>query len=68
MKRAAGTEEEMGGRRCGVPATSTWTCGGAGRHREARASPELKKAKGDFLFLYFFIRWGIEEDHCVVKK
>jgi hypothetical protein len=34
-KRAA--RGGTGARRCGVPATSTWTCGSAGRHREAQA-------------------------------
>jgi hypothetical protein len=32
------------------------------RHRTS--SPSNR----DFLFLYLFIRWGIEEDHCVVKN
>jgi hypothetical protein len=46
------------------------------RGRSGRPAPGMKRAAGageeaggrDILFLYLFIRWGIEEDHCVVKK
>jgi hypothetical protein len=73
-----------GGRRCGVPATSTWTCGGAGRHREAWAGtrrrghrrPPWRRAptavavfSHPFLYLLLLFMLGSDvEDLCVIEN
>jgi hypothetical protein len=48
------------------PFTAGTPEGGAIGEAHNNGRPELMKTMGHFLFSLF--RWGIEEDHCVVRK